>query len=137
MSGFTGGAWCVTEADLLRCARLPVADGVILDDLVPKGPEILMGRILEIRGYLDDPCTSDPGERYNPILITMEAVLHLDPREAPKDPAERDRLKAAIPVPKTPGTRIRTFNYLWKSWCPPRSFNGALLWDRHWDQLVR
>ena len=129
-----GGKWRVTEADLLadlvpRVAHLEpaaAAEFAVLDDLVPKGPEITIGRILEVRGYLQND--------YNPILITMQQVLNLDEDQARSGNAED--LKKSIPVPPASAPVIRTINYLWKGWRPPRSFGGALLWPEHWQYLT-
>jgi len=131
------GPWVITEADLLN-ALLPSGSSptAILDDLVPRGPEIRVGRILEIRGFLDSPYTDKPTERYNPILITMEEILHLRPNAAPQDPLEREKCKHSILMPSPPVRRIRTINYLWHSWRPPRSFSGAILTDDQWNYLT-
>jgi hypothetical protein len=126
-----GGPWSVTDQELL--ASLHESNSVILDDLIPDGPEILMARIKEIRGYLDVPFSSNQIERYNPILIVMEEVMSVAPGV---ELSERARLKESIPLSAASGQIIRSVNYLVKSWVPPRGFGGALLWDRHWDSLL-
>jgi hypothetical protein len=130
----TEGPWCLTEREILTA--IPSSDPdrtAILDDLVPKGPETRVGRILEIKGVLDPPFCADQNERYNPILITMEEVLSLPPNTRRPDVQD---VKRVIPVPDPPGIRLRSVNYLWRSWMPPGAFRGALLTDDHWRFLI-
>jgi hypothetical protein len=130
------GPWTATEADLLGelLHRIPalaphsIANLAILDDLVPRGPERIVGRIVRINGYLD-------GE-YNPLLITMSEVLNVHPPTNPQERATFVRPELGeIPLPGDDRPLIRTVNYLLDRWRPPRAFSGALLWPRHWDYL--
>jgi hypothetical protein len=137
-----GGPWHVTEREVLDCLDPPegAANCAILDDLVTRTRaaqgerrELRVARVLEIRGYLDGPYTNKPGDCYNPILITMEEVLHVRPDQIPT--RSRSELRETI-VPTHKGARVRSFNYLWNSWCTSGRFRGALLEDRHWDCLI-
>lgn len=62
----------------------------------------------------------------------MEEVLHINPEHAPTDPAERQNVKHSFQVPHPRGPTLRTVNYLWRSWRPPRAFSGAFLSNHHW-----
>jgi hypothetical protein len=130
------GAWRATEVELLG-QLLPLVAGhqsadpvhfALLDDLVPRGPERLLGRIVDINGYLDG--------HYNPVLITFAEVLNAQP---PEDPAGRASFARPgidmVPLPLGQCNVIRTVNYLWRRWRPPRSFSGALLWPQHWEHF--
>ena len=130
-----GGKWRVTEQELLSSLELPggAEAYALVDDLVPRGPEVNLARVHEVRGYLEETDSTDDAERYNPILFTMEEIFYLNPEEAPKSETEREALKLSIPVPRTPGKRIRSLGYLLKSWQPSRGFQGAFLQDHHWN----
>jgi hypothetical protein len=152
-----GGPWCVTEIELLRHMKdqhqsVPdfgndepgnpkLVQYAIIDDLVPRGPDIAMARIKRIRGFLDPPYprpASDPNntdDRYNPFIVEMEEVLSVPYWDAPKEPAERDEVKRTISI--RPGEVIRSISYFRMGWTPAGRFNAALLWPRHWNCLGR
>ncbi len=128
------GGWCVTAKNLLA-DLVPRKAGenanpehfVILDDLVPKGPERIVGRIDQINGYLDND--------FNPMIITMTEVIYWQPpdRDA-RGASERPSLES----PDVPGGNariIKTINYLWNKWQPPGSFRGPILFRKHWEYL--
>jgi len=125
------GPWSITEREILDSINQD-DNTAILDDLVPKGPEVLVGRIKTISGFLDHSCTSDPNDRYNPILITMEELLSVAPGPGL---VERYKMKQVIAFPSQPPKIIRSVNYLVHSWRPSGTFRGALLWERHWNHL--
>ncbi len=139
--GVKTGGWSVTAKDMLA-ELVPRKFGkdanpehfAILDDLVPNGPERIVGRIDKIKGYLDNG--HDPDNAYNPIIIIMTEVIHVQP---PNDPIAQKSFKAPplepLDVPGGNARIIRTINYLWNNWQPPRSFAGALLWPEHWEYL--
>lgn len=126
--------WQVNEAELLAdlVPRIHDPDSAdptgfaILDDLVPNGPEVIVGRILHIRGYLS--------KGYNPILITMREVLNLTPDQIGTQSTEQ--LKVSIRLPPESAPLIRTINYLVQGWRPSRAFSGALLWPQYWEYLT-
>ncbi|MGA9643856.1 MAG: hypothetical protein WBQ72_20835 [Terriglobales bacterium] len=135
------GAWRVSEGELIAAigkALNKSLDGsyALVDDLAPKGPEILMARILAIRGFLDESeDQSDADDCFNPILIVMQEILSKGKREICAR-EERERLKRTFPKNPEKEATIRTINYLWHSWQPPRSFSGALLWPKHWEAVT-
>ena len=51
------GQWELGERELLAELGKAVGEYAIIDDLVPNGPEILMGRIVRIQGWLRDGLT--------------------------------------------------------------------------------
>lgn len=152
-----GGPWCVAEIELLRHMKnqhqnLPdfgndepgnrkLVQYAIIDDLIPRGPDIAMARIKCIRGFLDPPYPrpgSDPNntdDRYNPFIVEMEEVLSVPYWDAPKEPAERDEAKRTIPIGT--GKVIRSISYFTMGWTPAGPFNAALLRPEHWNCLGR
>ncbi len=125
-------------ADLLpRVGGLQRATGdefAILDDLVPgtnsKVPvERTVARLVKLDGL-------GLFQDYNPFVFTMREVLNAP---VPADAEERDRWVRpgleSIPLERDDARLIRSVNYLWRGWQPPRSFSGALLWPEHWEQL--
>jgi hypothetical protein len=98
---------------------------VILVDLAPRGPEILLGRILSISGFRHET-------GYPPFGILMEEVLSANEDNAPPKESETERkeIKSSFPIPNPPGRLIRTFHYFIKGWNLPRGFAGVLLRER-------
>jgi hypothetical protein len=99
------------------------ADYAILDDLVPKGPDTLIARIVQINGVLNQ-------YGYNPILFTFDLLVNKPGKQGAK-PARTSRPpQQELPIPSS-ADRVRSINRL-KNWTTTGSFSGALLWDQHW-----
>jgi hypothetical protein len=121
------GQWGLGERDLLAQMRISLNDDyAIIDDLVPKGPEILLGRIVSIRGWLRDG--------YNPLGFRMERVLCID-EEAGKLMSESERCekKHAFEITIQDHPLIRSIGYLINDWQTAGPFRGALLAEDQWD----
>jgi hypothetical protein len=112
----------VPRIALLKSANLD--DFAIIDDLVPGGPEVLLGRIVEVKGYLL--------QGHNPVLITMSQILSLD-----DEPDETKRQEAKKRVAPHAGNApvIRSIVRLRNGWAPAGRFQAALLWPKQWDHL--
>jgi len=123
----SGGPWCITDVQLLsdlvpRVAeqlkmQLNPSECMILDDLLPRGQQTLIAKIVQINGFL----AGGPRD-YNPILFTFDLLVD----ELGQLPRQE------VPIPPSP-PRVRSIGYLLNKWDPPGPFRGALLWEAQWQ----
>jgi hypothetical protein len=119
------GQWELGERDLLSEMKMPTDEYAIIDDLVPTGPEILMGRIISICGWLR--------EGYNPVGFRMKQVFSVGEQDGKlMSESERSEPKQAFEIP-VQGTPIRSIGYLINGWQTARPFRGALLANDQWE----
>ncbi len=136
------GRWTLTASDLIaqllheRPSLLSSSSHgyAILDDLVPRGPEVFYARVLEIVGCYD--------KGYIPFMIVMSQVLYEPPPEPDaKGSKERRPPRRQLPLEPPNAPELRSFHHLIEKspgagWLPSRGFAGPILTKDQWTFFV-